>query len=160
MRRTLTGSIRPATSCYPIVKSAKSPAAASWLVKSEPESYSWADLMRDRHTAWTGVRNFAARNHLKAMQRGDRVLFYESGGPKAVVGIAEVSRTAFPDETADEPGWVAVELKAVKPLARAVTLSQIKSEPVLANMALVRIGRLSVQPVTPEEFAKIEKLGA
>ena len=140
------------------MKSPSSETSAGWLVKSEPESYSWADLVRDKHTAWTGVRNFAARNHLKAMRRGDRVLFYESGGPKAVVGIAEVTRPAFPDETADEPGWVAVELKAVAPLARPVTLEQIKAEPALAQMALVRIGRLSVQPVTAAEFERILKL--
>jgi predicted RNA-binding protein with PUA-like domain len=137
-----------------------SPSAAHWLVKSEPEAYAWADLVRDGRTAWTGVRNFAARLHLKAMQRGDRVLFYESVGPKTVVGIAEVTRTAFPDDTADEPGWVAVELKAVAPLARPVTLAEIKTQPALANMALLRIARLSVQPVTAAEFGHIVKLGA
>ena len=130
-----------------------------WLVKSEPESYAWADLVRDGRTQWTGVRNFAARQHLNAMQRGDQVLFYESGKPKAVVGIAEVTRPAFPDETADEPGWVAVELKAVKPLAQPVTLAAIKAEPSLAKMALLRISRLSVQPVAKPEFTRIAKLG-
>src|SRR5207253_3097925 len=89
-----------------------------WLVKSEPESYAWTDLVRDGKTDWTGVRNFAARGHLNAMRPGDRVLYYESGEPKAVVGTAEVTRAAFPDKTADDPGWVAVELKADKPLAR------------------------------------------
>jgi predicted RNA-binding protein with PUA-like domain len=141
------------------MKSAPKTSANQWLVKSEPESYSWADLVRDGRTDWTGVRNFAARNHLNAMQPGDRVLFYESGGPKAVVGVAEVSRAAFPDTTADEPGWVAIELKAVQPLAQPVTLAQIKADPALAKMALVRIGRLSVQPVTAAEYARIEKLG-
>ncbi|HVS52830.1 MAG TPA: EVE domain-containing protein [Opitutaceae bacterium] len=136
-----------------------SAAPGHWLVKSEPEAYSWADLVRDGRTAWTGVRNFAARLHLRAMQRGDRVLFYESVGPKTIQGIAEVSRTAFPDDTADEPGWVAVELKAVAPLAQPVTLAQIKTEPALAKMALLRIARLSVQPVTAAEFARIVKLG-
>lgn len=130
-----------------------------WLVKSEPESYAWTDLVRDKRTEWTGVRNFAARLHLKAMQPGDRVLFYESGGPKAVVGLAEVTRAAFPDKTADEPGWVAVELKAVAPLKQAVTLAQIKTEPALNNMALLRLSRLSVQPVTRAEFERIVKLG-
>ena len=129
-----------------------------WLVKSEPEAYAWADLVRDKKTAWTGVRNFAARQHLKAMRSGDRVLYYESGGPKSVVGIAEVTREAFPDETADEDGWVAVELKAVSPLAKPVTLAAIKAEPSLAQMALVRIGRLSVQPVTRAEFDHILKM--
>lgn len=131
-----------------------------WLVKSEPETYSWADLVRDGRTDWTGVRNYAARLHLRAMQPGDRVFFYESQGPKAIVGVAEITRAAFPDKTADEEGWVAVELKAVAPLARPVTLDEIKAIPALAKMALVRIGRLSVQPVSPAEFARIEKLGA
>ena len=123
-----------------------------WLVKSEPDTYAWADLVRDGKTAWTGVRNFAARNHLKAMQAGDRVFFYESGGPKAIVGTAEVVRTAYPDETADEPGWVAVDLKAGDALKRQITLDEIKAEKPLANMALIRISRLSVQPVTSAEF--------
>ena len=130
-----------------------------WLVKSEPESYAWTDLVRDRQTAWTGVRNYAARLHLKAMRPGDGVLFYESVTTKAVVGLAEVTRAAFPDETADEPGWVAVELKAVKALENPVTLEQIKTEPTLAKMALLRISRLSVQPVTRPEFDRIVKLG-
>lgn len=129
-----------------------------WLVKSEPETYSWDDLVRDQRTDWTGVRNFAARNHLKAMQRGDRALFYHSGEGKSVVGIAEVTKPAFPDKTADEEGWVAVELKAVEPLKRAVTLAEIKSTPALANMALIRLSRLSVQPVARAEFDHILKM--
>jgi predicted RNA-binding protein with PUA-like domain len=131
-----------------------------WLVKSEPETYAWTDLVRDGRTDWTGVRNYAARIHLRAMQPGDRVFFYESGGPKSIVGLAEVTRAAFPDKTADEEGWVAVELQAVSPLARPVTLDEIKKEPALAKMALVRLGRLSVQPVTRAEFDRIQKLGA
>jgi predicted RNA-binding protein with PUA-like domain len=131
-----------------------------WLVKSEPETYAWSDLVRDRRTEWTGVRNYAARLHLRAMRPGDRVFFYESQGPKAIVGIAEITQAAFPDKTADEDGWVAVELKAVAPLARPVTLAAIKAEPALAHMALVRISRLSVQPVTAGEFARIQKLGS
>ena len=130
-----------------------------WLVKSEPEAYSWADLVRDRRTDWTGVRNFAARNHLRAMRPGDRVLFYESVTTKAVVGIAEVSKPAFPDKTADEPGWVAVELKADLALANPVTLDQVKTEAALKDMVLLRIARLSVQPVTKVEFDRIAKLG-
>ncbi len=130
-----------------------------WLVKSEPESYAWSDFVRERQTDWTGVRNFAARLHLRAMKRGDRVLFYESGGPKAVMGIAQVTRAAFADETADEPGWVAVGVKAVKPLKTPVTLEAIKGDPVLADMALLRISRLSVQPVAPAEFKRIVELG-
>jgi predicted RNA-binding protein with PUA-like domain len=141
------------------VKSA-SPSAACWLVKSEPEAYSWADLVRDGRTEWTGVRNFAARLHLRAMQRGDRVLFYESVTTKAVIGIAEIAKTAFPDKTADEDGWVAVEIKAVKPLKNPVTLEQIKSDGALAKMVLLRIARLSVQPVTKDEFARIVELGS
>ena len=130
-----------------------------WLVKSEPETYAFAHLTRDGRTDWTGVRNFAARLHLKAMRPGDGVLFYESGARKAVVGTAEVSRAAFPDDTTDEPGWVAVELKAGAPLARPVTLAQIKAEPALAKMTLLRISRLSVQPVARGEFERIVKLG-
>lgn len=131
-----------------------------WLVKSEPESYAWSDLVRDGRTAWTGVRNFAARGNLNAMKPGDRVFFYESVSTKAVVGLAEVTKAAFPDTTADEPGWVAVELKAVEPLNRPVTLAEIKAQPSLANMSLVRRGRLSVSPVTPAEYKKILDLSA
>ena len=131
-----------------------------WLVKSEPDSYAWSNLVRDRQTAWTGVRNYQARIHLNAMRTGDRVLFYESVTTKAVVGIAEVTKTAFPDSTADEPGWVAVELKAVEPLAKPVTLSQIKNEPSLAEIGLVRQGRLSVVPLTAKDFKKIVQLGS
>ena len=130
-----------------------------WLVKSEPDSYSWEDFVRDGKTDWTGVRNFAARQHLNAMRRGDRVFFYESVSTKAVVGTAEVTRTAFPDSTADEPGWVAVELKAGPALAKPVTLSAVKTEPALAKMALLRLSRLSVQPVTSDEFNHILKMG-
>jgi predicted RNA-binding protein with PUA-like domain len=130
-----------------------------WLVKQEPESYAWADFVRDKKTAWEGVRNYAARNHLKAMAVGDRVLFYASGGPKEVVGTAEVTKAAFPDATADEPGWVAVELKAGKKLARPVTLAEIKATPALAQVPLIRQGRLSVMPVTAAEFDLIVKLG-
>jgi predicted RNA-binding protein with PUA-like domain len=130
-----------------------------WLVKSEPDAYAWTDLVRDTKTAWTGVRNYAARIHLNAMRPGDRVLFYESMTTKAVVGTAQVSRPAFPDDTADEPGWVAVELTAGAALAHPVTLAAIKAEPALAKMTLLRISRLSVQPVTRAEYEKILKLG-
>jgi predicted RNA-binding protein with PUA-like domain len=130
-----------------------------WLVKSEPEAYAWTDLVRDGRTEWTGVRNFAARNHLKAMRAGDRVLFYESVTTKAVVGIAEISRTAQPDKMAKEGDWVSVELKAVDALPHPVTLEQIKAEPALAKMVLLRIARLSVQPVTRAEFERVVKLG-
>ncbi|MEO6001819.1 MAG: EVE domain-containing protein [Opitutus sp.] len=130
-----------------------------WLVKSEPESYAWTDLVRDRRTAWTGVRNYAARIHLNAMRRGDRILFYESMTTKAVVGIAELTKPAFPDSTADEPGWVAVEIKAVSPLAQPVTLAQIKATPALSKIELLRQSRLSVVPLTADEFKLICKLG-
>ena len=130
-----------------------------WLVKSEPETYAWADFVREGKTAWTGVRNNAARLHLKAMKPGDKVLFYESMTTKAIVGTAEVTRAAFPDSTADEPGWIAVELKAGAALAKPVTLPAVKADPALAAMTLLRISRLSVQPVKRAEYDRILKLG-
>ncbi|MBI5769313.1 MAG: EVE domain-containing protein [Verrucomicrobia bacterium] len=130
-----------------------------WLVKTEPSTYAFADLQRDGRTDWTGVRNYAARGHLNAMHPGDRVLVYHSGDDKAVIGTAEVTRAAFSDPTADEPGWVAVELKAGQPLAQPITLAQVKATPALAKMALIRLSRLSVQPVTAAEFKLILKLG-
>lgn len=130
-----------------------------WLMKSEPDAYAWADLVRDGTTAWTGVRNYSARLHLNAMRPGDRVLFYESMTTKAVVGTAEVTRAAFPDSTAEEPGWVAVEIKVGVALPHPVTLAQIKAEPALAKMTLLRISRLSVQPVARPEFDRIVKMG-
>lgn len=134
--------------------------AQHWLVKQEPESYSWDDFVRDGRTTWEGVRNYTARNNLKAMRPGDEVLFYASGDPKSVMGIAEVSKAAFPDPTADEPGWVAVELKAVRALPHPVTLAQIKADPAFAGIALVRQGRLSVMPLPAEAFERIVKLGS
>jgi len=130
-----------------------------WLVKSEPEAYAWADLVRDGRTDWTGVRNYQARNHLKAMRPGDRVFFYASVSTKAVLGLAEVSRAFFPDTTADEEGWVAVELKPVNALPRPVTLEQVKSTPALKDTALLRQSRLSVMPLTVAEYKTIAKLG-
>jgi predicted RNA-binding protein with PUA-like domain len=130
-----------------------------WLVKSEPEAYSWADFARDKRTAWTGVRNYQARLHLNAMRPGDRVLFYESVGPKAVAGLAEVTKPSFPDPTAEEPGWVAVELKCGRALPHPVTLAQIKAEAALADIALIRQSRLSVLPLSAAEYALIVKLG-
>jgi len=131
-----------------------------WLVKSEPETYSWDDLVRDRRTAWTGVRNYAARLHLKAMEVGDEVFFYHSGETKSVVGLARVTKAAFPDTTADEEGWVAVELAPAKPLAHPVTLATIKADPALKDIALIRQSRLSVLPLKSAEFARIKKLGS
>ena len=130
-----------------------------WLVKSEPTAYAWADLVRDGRTAWTGVRNYAARLHLKAMRVGDEVLFYHSVEAKSVVGLARVSKTAFPDPTADEEGWVAVELVPVKALAQPVNLAQIKADALLQEIALIRQSRLSVMPLKPAEFTRIKKLG-
>jgi predicted RNA-binding protein with PUA-like domain len=128
-----------------------------WLVKQEPESYSFDDFTRDGRTDWTGVRNYQARNNLRAMQTGDRVLYYHSGGEKAVVGSAEVSRAEFPDPTDEK--WIAVELKPVGKFARAVSLGEIKAEESLAGMALIRHTRLSVMPLTKAEFETIIKLG-
>ena len=142
------------------MKEKKPSAPRHWLVKSEPEAYAWADLVRDRRTAWTGVRKSQARIHLNTMQPGDHVLFYESVTTKAVVGLTAVTRAAFPDPTAEEPGWVAVELQAVSAFAHPVALAQIKAEPALATIALLRQSRLSVLPLTREEFGCIVKLGA
>ncbi len=131
-----------------------------WLVKTEPTAYSWDDLVRDGSTAWTGVRNYAARLHLKSMQPGDAVLFYHSVESKSVVGLARVTKAAFPDPTdKDQAGWVAVELFPVGPLPAPVTLAQIKAEPSLKDIALIRQSRLSVMPLKAAEFAKIKKLG-
>ena len=131
-----------------------------WLVKQEPSAYSWDDFVRDGRTSWTGVRNFTARNNLRAMEVDDEVLFYHSVVGKAVVGIAKVARTAYPDPTAKEGDWSAVDLVPVKPLAAPVTLEQIKGVSRLKDMALVRLSRLSVQPVTAAEFREIVRLGA
>ena len=128
-----------------------------WLVKSEPEAYSWAQFLKDKRAAWTGVRSFEARNNLRAMKSGDPVLYYHSGTGKQVVGIARVAREAYPDPTADEPGWVAVDLVPVKPLAAPVTLSALKADKCLRDMALVRKTRLSVGPLTAEQFQRITK---
>ena len=130
-----------------------------WLVKSEPETYSWDDLVRDRRTDWTGVRNYAARLHLRAMRTGDEVLFYHSGEAKCIVGVAKVTKAAFPDPTTDEDGWVAVELTAGKPLPSPVALAQVKAERTLKGMEFVRQSRLSVSPVTAVEFSQVLKLG-
>jgi len=126
-----------------------------WLVKSEPETYSWAAFMKEGQTAWTGVRNFAARNHLRAMVPGDPVFFYHSGEAKSVVGLARVARAAYPDPTADAGDWSAVDLAPVKPLARPVTLGAIKTDKTLQEMAIVRQSRLSVSPVTLAQFARL-----
>jgi predicted RNA-binding protein with PUA-like domain len=129
-----------------------------WMVKQEPEDYSWADLMRDGKTDWTGVRNFQARNNLRAMKKGDAILYYHTGLEKQVVGIAEVSKEFFADTTATEGDWSAVEIKPVKSLKKGVTLEAIKQNPKLQNMALIRQSRLSVLPLTKEEFDEIVRM--
>ncbi len=123
-----------------------------WLVKSEPTTYSFQQLMKDKETCWDGVRNFAARIHLRGMKKGDLVLFYHSNIDAGVVGIAKVKKEAYPDPKATEGDWVAVDLMFHKTLNISVTLAQIKAEKKLANTGLVRIGRLSVMPLTTEEF--------
>ena len=130
-----------------------------WLVKQEPSSYSWSDLLADGETEWTGVRNYTARNNLRRMRKGDEVLFYHSGVEKAVVGIAKVVRGSYPDSTAKEGDWTAVDLAPSKSLRRSVTLRQIKSAPQLKGIQLIRQSRLSVMPVTAAEFRAIVHMG-
>ncbi len=130
-----------------------------WLVKSDPEEYGWENLLQDKNTSWTGVRNFAARNHLRAMKKGDHVLFYHSQSDKAVVGISKVVKEHFPDKTASEGDWSAVEIAAMKPLKNPVTLARIKTEKKLKDIALIRQSRLSVMPLTKEEFDMIVNMG-
>jgi len=131
---------------------------AYWLVKSEPSSYSWEQFRREKETTWTGVRNYAARGHLRSMKTGDEVFFYHSNEGTEIVGIARVSREAYQDPTTEDERWVCVNLKAVRSLKRPVPISVIKKDPRLAHMALVRIARLSVQPVTEEEWAAVLEL--
>lgn len=131
--------------------------ASHWLVKSEPGTYAFDDLMRDGRTVWDGVRNNAAALHLKAMKVGDEVLFYHSGEGKAVVGVARVARAAFPDASDPSGRFVAVELEAVRPLDRAVGLAEMKANPALVGMVMLRQSRLSVSPVAEAEWAAILK---
>lgn len=127
-----------------------------WLVKSEPDVYSYDDLVKDGKTDWTGVRNFQARNNLRDMKKGDKVLYYHSVTEKAVVGLTEVSKESYPDPTDEK--WLAVELEPVKKFKKPATLEDIKAEPKLANIYLIRQGRLSVTPLEKEEFDTIVKL--
>jgi predicted RNA-binding protein with PUA-like domain len=136
------------------------PEGSFWLVKSEPAKYAFADLERDGSTVWDGVRNNQAALYLKAMKVGDQVLYYHSQEGLAVVGVAEVAREAFPDPTDPAGRFVAVELKPVRPLARPVTLAEMKAEPALAGMAMFRQFRLSVSPVSPEEWKTILGMAA
>lgn len=130
-----------------------------WLVKSEPYKYSFEELVRDGRTTWDGVRNFEARNNLRSMKRGDLLLFYHSNEGKAVVGVAKVAREAYADPTAKEGDWSVVDVSPVKALASPVTLDAIRADEALANMQLLRRSRLSVVPVTPDEFRRVLALG-
>jgi predicted RNA-binding protein with PUA-like domain len=130
-----------------------------WLLKSEPEAYSYDKLVKEKTGRWDGVRNYMARNNLRAMAVGDQALFYHSVQEKAVVGICKVSKTAYPDPTAESGDWSCVEVKPVRKLPVPVTLEQIKADPPLAQIAMLKYNRLSVVPLTPEEFARILELG-
>ncbi|MFZ4598880.1 MAG: EVE domain-containing protein [Terrimicrobiaceae bacterium] len=131
-----------------------------WLVKQEPSAFSWSDFVRDGTTPWTGVRNFQARNHLRTMKVGDRVLFYHSVTGKEVVGIAEVERAAYPDPSATDGDWSCVDLRPVSPLRNPVPLETIKATDSLQEIGLLRQSRLSVMPLTAAEFRTILRLGS
>ncbi|HKO98431.1 MAG TPA: EVE domain-containing protein [Pyrinomonadaceae bacterium] len=130
-----------------------------WMVKQEPETYSWEDFVKDGKTDWSGVRNYQARNNLREMKAGERVLFYHSGKDKAVVGIAEVVKSAYPDPTADDEQWVAVDLKPIRPLKNPVPLAAIRYDKRLAELPLIRQSQLSVMPLTKDEFETIIATG-
>jgi predicted RNA-binding protein with PUA-like domain len=129
-----------------------------WIVKSEPETYSWTQFLKEGKTAWTGVRNFAARLHLRAMKRGDVVFFYHSGDEKSAVGIARVEKEFYSDPTAKEGDWSCVDLKPVKSLAKPVALAQIKADKILKEMVLAKQSRLSVSPVSKAQFQRLLQL--
>lgn len=131
-----------------------------WLVKSEPFKYSWEKFNEDGRTFWDGVRNYQARNNLKAMKEGDLVLFYHSNEGKNVVGVAKVAKAFYQDPTTDDTNWVVVDLIPVQTLKKPVSLAQIKAEPSLADISLIRQGRLSVMPLKATEFDKILEMGA
>ena len=128
---------------------------AYWLVKSEPSKYAWEQFEKDKTATWDGVRNYAARNNLLAMKKGDQVLYYHSNEGLEIVGIAKVSKESYPDPTSDNDAWVVVDLKPFKKLKKPVSLAAIKADNRLSQMALVRLGRLSVQPVTVDEWSVI-----
>jgi predicted RNA-binding protein with PUA-like domain len=128
------------------------PKGSYWLVKQEPETYSWSDFVSDGGTDWTGVRNYQARNNLREMKTGERVLFYHSGKNKAVVGVAEVVKSAYPDPTADDEQWVAVDLKPIKSLKNPVPLAAIRYDKRLSQLPLIRQSQLSVMSLTKDEF--------
>ena len=131
---------------------------AYWLAKSEPSAYSWDDLIKEKQTCWSGIRSYASRIHMKAMKKGDEVLFYHSNEGTEIVGIAKVAKQFYQDPTTDDEAWVAVDLKPHKKLKTPVTLAQVKADKRLVEMALVRLGRLSVQPVTDEEWKIIMEM--
>jgi len=130
-----------------------------WLVKSDPETYGWKELVKDKKTEWTGVRNYAARIHLKGMKKGDLVLFYHSNEGLAVVGITKVTREFFQDPTTKDEAWVAVEIEALKEFKRPVTLAEMKTKKELKNIGLIKIGRLSVMPLAKSEYDLIKLMG-
>jgi predicted RNA-binding protein with PUA-like domain len=130
-----------------------------WLIKQEPQTYSWDDLVNEKKTAWTGVRNFQARNNLKAMKKGDVVCFYHTSEEKRIVGLATVAQEAYPDPTADEGNWVCGDVAPLKPFQTPVPLETIKRDTALKDIALVRHSRLSVMPLTPAAFQKLLSLG-
>ena len=131
---------------------------AYWLLKSEPFKYPWDQLVKDKKTYWDGVRNYAARNNLRAMKKGDLAFFYHSNEGTEIVGIAKIVGESYQDPTTTEEAWLAVDLAPVRKLKKPVTLAQIKAEPSLSQMALIRLGRLSVQPVTEAEWKKVLEL--
>lgn len=131
---------------------------AYWLIKSEPFKYSWDQFVKDKQTFWDGVRNYAARNHLKTMKKGEEVLFYHSNEGTEIVGLAKVAKEFYQDPTTDDAAWVVVDFKPLRKLKKPVTLAQVKADKRLTNMALVRLGRLSVQPVTNEEWKVVMEL--
>ena len=130
-----------------------------WIIKQEPSQYNWKQFEKDRETYWDGVRNYQARNNLKNMKKGDNLLFYHSVVGKEIVGIAEVTREAYPDPTTDDERWVVVDLKPIKPFKVPVTLEEIKAHKELSEIALIKQARLSVMPITKKEFQILLKLG-
>jgi predicted RNA-binding protein with PUA-like domain len=130
-----------------------------WLVKSEPDAFSWEQQVKNGVEPWTGVRNFTARNNLRAMKKGDLAFFYHSNIGKEIVGIVQVAREAYPDPSAEKGDWVCVDMKAVKPLPKPVTLATIKADPRFAELGLVKYSRLSVAPVSPEHWALLCEMG-
>jgi predicted RNA-binding protein with PUA-like domain len=150
---------QPAKNSITPIKKKRKIATGYWMVKQEPETYSWSDFVRDSRTNWSGVRNYQARNNLREMNTGDHVLFYHSGKEKAVVGLAEVVKSAYPDPTADDPQWVAVDLKPIKPLKSPVPLAAIRYDKRLSQLPLIRQSQLSVMSLTKDEFDIIVATG-